>query len=452
MLFLCMTVLMLASGFFIGAALDSETGGLAGILFALGLWTILSAVAYFAGDALLLSANHAKPVTPDMHPQLFNIVEEMKIAANLPSMPKVYIIDDTAVNAFATGIHRDKTAVAVTAGMLAKMNRDELQGVVAHEMSHILNRDVLYMTFAGVLLGSIQLMSEFFLRGFRYSGGSSRSRARVSAKGGGGQLQLIFIVFALLFAILGPILCRLFYFSISRKREFLADASGARLTRYPEGLASALEKISGSRSRPFYSNDITAAMCIAQPLENPDEKLTDIFSTHPPITERIHILRAMSQGVQYAEYQKAFQKVTGKKSALIPMSGLSDSAAIASRPPSVEPEIKIDPQHEALDIMRALNGYLFLECTCGLRIKAPAGLGKKEILCPKCTKSVAIPHAMETPAAPGPAFSRHHKGWESFLCACGKPLQLSPAFRAPHIQCPHCGKKVAIVTPSTDKG
>jgi heat shock protein HtpX len=283
---------LLALGYVIGMAVDPVMGGIYGVLTALAVFAVMFLVSYFGGDSILLGVSKALEISPDVHPQLFNVVEEMKIASGLPSMPKVYLIPDPAFNAFATGVRADKSAVAVTAGLLGALNRDELQGVVAHEMSHIQNRDVLYMTFAGIMLGSMQLISEMFLRGWTRSSYSARSRSR-SSSSGGGQAQLAFILIAILFAILAPVLAQLFYFSLSRKREYLADASAVRLTRYPEGLASALEKISFKNTIPNVSK-VASAMFIENPLREPALSLGSLTSTHPPIQDRIRILRKMS--------------------------------------------------------------------------------------------------------------------------------------------------------------
>ena len=252
---LCLIVL----GFFIGAAVSPDEP-YSGILIAAAIWLFLSALSFFAGDSILLASSGAKEITPHIHPQLYNVVEEMKIAANLPAMPKIYIMDDPALNAFATGRNPQNSAVTVTAGLLSRLNRDQLQGVIAHEMSHILNRDTLFLTFAGVMLGSITLMAESFLRGMRYSAYSSRYRGRSRSDG-----QAIIILVAVIFALLAPLLARIFYFALSRRREYLADASAARLTRYPEGLASALEVLVESEHQPAQTNSITAPMYIINP-------------------------------------------------------------------------------------------------------------------------------------------------------------------------------------------
>jgi heat shock protein HtpX len=240
-IFMSMGIFLIVLGYFIGAVWFPPEGGMFGILIALCIWVILSLISYSSGDSILLLTSRAREISHDVHPQLFNIVEEMRIASSLPAMPKIYIIDEPAPNAFATGRSPQRSAIAVTAGLLSRLNRDELQGVIAHEMAHIMNRDVLYVTFAGVMLGSIVMLSELFLRSLWYSSTSSR-RYRVSSSKGGGQVQAVIFIVAIVLAILAPIIARLFYFALSRRREYLADASAVRLTRFPQGLASALER------------------------------------------------------------------------------------------------------------------------------------------------------------------------------------------------------------------
>jgi len=233
-----MGVILILLGYAIASMLLGETGGPFGVFIALIIWSIMSVISYFTGHKILLSISNAKEVTKEVHPQLFNVVEEITIAANLPQMPIIYIVNSEAPNAFATGRNPKNSAVAVTAGLFAQMNRDELQEIIAHEISHIVNRDVMYMTFAGIMLGSIVIISEIFLRGFWYSGGSLNRYKGCSSGNDSGQI--IMVILSMLLAILAQLL----YFAISRKREYLADANGALLTRYPEGLASALEKLS----------------------------------------------------------------------------------------------------------------------------------------------------------------------------------------------------------------
>jgi heat shock protein HtpX len=478
MLFVVMFVCLVALGYLVGEALYGENGGMGGLFIALGLWGFLSVVSVFGGGSIMLASSRARPVTRELYPQLYNIVEEMKISAGLPAIPKIYIIDDPAPNAFATGFTPEKSAIAVTTGLLARLNRDELQGVIAHETSHIMNRDVQFMTIAGVMLGSIVLISEVFLRGMWLSGGGRR-RSRVDTKGGG-QAQMIIILIAIAVAILAPIFARLFYFAISRQREYLADASGARLTRYPEGLASALEKIANTDKRLAVANKVTAPMYIVNPLAPPGRALTNLTSTHPPLQKRIEILRAMSSGVNYTDYQRAFSKVMGKPTMIIPGSGLKEDekGKISIRQASDEDTTKPGGKkstRDAIDLMRAVNGYAFIVCACGLKMKLPPDYKDPSIKCPRCGRNNEVPLAvlagvgamgdmLEKSGAGGipearPAkkpsgggakegpleYVRKGRGWETFACSCGALMQLSPAFSAKTMQCRTCGRVTRIV-------
>lgn len=384
-LFFGMGALLILIGYVFGSFYNPESGGAVGIFFAIILWMILSTVSYFAGSKILLAVSGAKEVTKDVHPQLYNVVEEMKIAAGVPYFPKIYIIDDPSPNAFATGVKPENSAIAVTSGLLSTLNRYELQGVVAHEMSHIVNRDILLMTFAGMMLGAITLMSEVFFRGL-YFGGGSRYRSKSSSKNSG-QGQIIIMILALVLAILGPMLAQLFYFAISRKREYLADASAARLTRYPEGLANALEKIANSSYKLRSANKVTAPMYIVNPLKREGMKLADLTSTHPPISERIKILRALQQGVSYKDYQKVFEMIHGKKEKIIPDSALKESIPIAPIMGLANSEKSFNPvdaRREANDAVMKLNDYRFINCKCGVRIKIPPDYNKQVVVCPRC--------------------------------------------------------------------
>jgi heat shock protein HtpX len=386
-LFIGLGIVLILLGYAIGGAYIPDGGAYFGVFFAFIIWGILSTVSYFAGSKVLLAVSGAKEVTKDVHPQLFNIVEEMKIASGWNHMPKVYIINSEAPNAFATGVKPDNTAIAVTAGLLARLNRDELQGVVAHEMSHIVNRDVLFMTFAGVMLGSIVLISQVFLRSMWYTGGGSRYKSKSSSSGG--QAQLIFLAIAILFAILAPIMAQLLYFAISRKREYLADASAVRLTRYPEGLASALEKISISTEELTTANKVTAPMYIVNPLKPKGQMLSNLTSTHPPITERVRILRNIGQGANFMNYQQAFDKVKGKHVDIIPKSALADTSSISFREAGAVPLAGLNKKQvhrEAGDIMMKANEYTFINCNCGVIIKVPPEYKREVVVCPKCRK------------------------------------------------------------------
>lgn len=385
-LFIVMGVILILLGYFFGITFFGAEGGVWGIVLAFILWTVLSLISYFAGSKVILSLSNAKEVTKDVHPQLFNIVEEMTISANLPKMPKIFIVNEQAPNAFATGRNPENSVVAVTAGLLSQLNRDELQGVIAHEIAHIINRDILFMTFAGIMLGAIVIISEIFIRGqFFGMGGSSLNRYKNKSSGGGNE-QIILLVVSLVFAILAPILARLLYFAISRKREYLADASGVRLTRYPEGLASALEKLSQNRFDLKSANKATAGMYIVNPLKKTGMKVADLSSTHPPLTERIKILRGMMHGVDFADYQNVYNKVKNNSEQIIPASGLKTvkDIPILGGMISTPALTKKEEQRKLGDIVMGVNGYNFYNCKCGVTIKVPPTFKGDSVKCPRC--------------------------------------------------------------------
>ena len=281
-------------GYVIGfALLGDPTRALFGLALALVVGVIAGLISYFAGDKMVLAASRAREVAHDDAPVLFNVVEEMSIASGLP-MPKVYIVDDTAPNAFATGRDPEHATVAVTSGLLEKLDRDELQGVIAHEMSHVANFDIRYSMLVGILVGTTVLISDFFLRGLWFGGGGRGGGRR--GGDGGGQAQIIMLLVAIVLAILAPLFARLLQLSISRQREFLADATAVRLTRNPKGLADALQKISGDREVLEVANRATAHLYIVNPIKRFEKRSKGLFSTHPPIEERIQILRAIEAG------------------------------------------------------------------------------------------------------------------------------------------------------------
>lgn len=456
-----MGLILLGFGWVGGELFVGPGGGLLGCGIAGGLWLVMTAFAYWQGQSVLLSSSRAREVTPEVHPELFNIVEEMKIAAALPAMPKVYIIDDPGLNAFATGVKPEKAAVAVTAGLLTKLDRDELQGVIAHEVAHIVNRDILYMTLAGVMLGSMQILGQFVMRGLWFGAGSGRSERRYRSSGsggdaGGGGLQAALLVAAILFAVLGPILAQVFYFSLSRKREYLADATGARLTRYPEGLALALEKISG-RSKVASANAATAPMFIEKPSSSAAAAvsgLAGLFATHPPIAKRVAILRSMTS-VNYAGYSAAARSVIGGDG-IIPSSALKSDGSNGEPAPATRPVGlgKLSPPagvHATGDLMRAVNGFIFLNCACGVKLKLPPEFAHPAVQCPKCAASIAVPgksaaaaKSASAAAQSAPAPASAPAGWRTVACvACGKGLTLSPAFTSPYVICRFCGGRTS---------
>ncbi len=277
-------------GYVIGYAwLGDPARALFGLVLAFIVGTVSGLATYYGGDRMVLAASRAKEITHDDAPVLFNVVEEMAIAGGVPT-PKVYVIEDSAPNAFATGRDPEHASVAVTSGLLQKLNRDELQGVIAHEMSHVANYDIRYAMLVGILVGTTVLISDFFLRGLWWRGGRGRQRE------GGGQIQLIMIVVAIVLAVLAPLFARLLQLSISRQREYLADATAIQLTRNPKGLADALQKISGDQDVLEVANRATAHLYIANPIKKFEKRAKGLFSTHPPIEERIQILRSLETG------------------------------------------------------------------------------------------------------------------------------------------------------------
>jgi heat shock protein HtpX len=250
---------------------------------------IIALIMYYRSPQVALAISQAREVTKDEEPELYRTVENLCIGAGLP-MPKVYVIEDGSPNAFATGRDPDHAAIAVTRGLLQKLDKLELEGVIAHELSHIGNYDIRMMTIVVVLVGLAALMADFALR-LTLFGAGRRSSNR--GRGGGAGVAIIYVI-ALVAIILTPIAAQLIRFAISRQREFLADASAALLTRYPDGLARALEKISADPDQLEVANKATAHLYINNPLREHKSFLNNLFSTHPPVEERIQLLRAMT--------------------------------------------------------------------------------------------------------------------------------------------------------------
>jgi heat shock protein HtpX len=305
----------------------------------------------------------ARELRREDHPALWNVVEEMSIAAALPRMPRVYLVEDPAPNAFATGRNPEHAAVAVTTGLLRLMDRDELQGVVAHEIGHLKNRDVALIVTAGVMV-------------------------------------------AILMLILAPIFAQLMYFALSRRREFLADASGARFTRYPEGLARALEKLGGSRLPQQDQSRVTAPMYIVPPVHAGAMAARggggSLFSTHPPLAQRVRVLRAMGGGAGVADYLRAYQQVTGGRL----LRTKPEDAGLGTRPaaPAISPAPPPLPaapssasdtpaarSRAASNALLTAGGWMILPCrACGAAIKLPPALRGKVQQCPRCAARLGI--------------------------------------------------------------
>ena len=259
-----------------------------GVFIGLVVWGVMLLINMMGGESVLLASASAREVSHEDAPQLYNIVEEMRLAAALPAMPRVFIIETPVPNAFAVGLKPERACVAVTRGLLERLTRDELQGVIAHELGHISNRDTLFMTLAGVTLGAIVLLADFGIRSLLWGGGRRRS----SGNRNGGAAMAVVMVVAIALAILAPILARLLYFACSRQREYLADASAAQFTRYPAGLANALRKIAMQQDpKQIPVNRVVAPMYAVNPLAAAGS--ASLFGTHPPTEERIRRLMEM---------------------------------------------------------------------------------------------------------------------------------------------------------------
>lgn len=449
-LIVLMSVVLILTGYAAGVALAGPDGGVLGIFIALVVFAVMMGVYFLAAESVLLAGAGAREIDREDSPRLFNIVEEMKLAAGLPYMPRIYLVDDPAPNAFALGRNPETSAVAVTTGLMYRLDRDELQGVIAHEIAHLKNKDVQFMTLAAVMLGSIVILSELAQRSM-WLGGRGRRRSD-SREGGGGQAQLVLLVVALLFAIIGPIMAQLLYFACSRKREFLADASAVQFTRYPEGLASALEKIAGHRTPVSFASKVNAPMFIVNPLYAASGEPSSLFSTHPPTSERIRVLRAMA-GASLADYEQAYRQQTSAR-----LIGTRSLQADTSHP--IRGGSREGPIQSRQDVMHAAHrryGYIAIPCTCGLEISVPERYERAEIRCFRCGSVWPIPRAVPPvmsqgeygtgrgPVAATPMqYTRTGRGWESFRCGCGRTVQISPAFAAPRIRCHNCQREIEV--------
>ncbi|USN45209.1 MAG: zinc metalloprotease HtpX [Candidatus Woesearchaeota archaeon] len=260
-----------------------------GLILALLFGMIYSIIGFYSGNKMVLAMSGAKPVTKQEYPHLYHAVEGLAVAAGIPT-PKAYVIEDSAMNAFATGRDPEHASITVTTGLLKVMNREELEGVLAHEMSHVKNYDIRFMMLTAVLVGIVTLLSDFLLRSFLWGGHGRRN----NRSEGGGSTTLIFIAIGLVLAILSPIIGQMIKLAISRKREYMADAGAVALTRYPPGLANALKKISQDPD-PLVdkANKATAHLFISTPFRKKKGGMSRLFATHPPIEDRIKRLQEM---------------------------------------------------------------------------------------------------------------------------------------------------------------
>jgi len=280
-----------ALGFTIGFGLSGDPAtGVAITAGAALLGTLVGVGTYFAGDSLVLTVSGAREVDEAAAPQLLNVVRELAIAANVP-MPQVYVIDDTAPNAFATGRDPKHASLAITTGLLEKLDREELQGVIAHELSHVRNLDIRFSLIVGVMVGTIAILADFFLR-FTFWGGAGRGRDRDS--GGSGGVQTVIFIIAIALAIVAPLISRFIQLAVNRQREYLADASAIELSRNPYGLERALAKIAGDAEVLEVANRGTQHMYFTNPIKKFEQRSSGLMSTHPPIIDRINRLRQLT--------------------------------------------------------------------------------------------------------------------------------------------------------------
>lgn len=268
----------------LGFVLSLVVGDFSLLIISLLISIVMTLVSYYKGDKIALWSTGAKPITKEENKYLYNIVENLCITTGVPA-PKIYIIDDPAINAFATGRNPELASVAVTTGAIQKLENEELEGVIAHELSHIKNYDIRFMMLVAVLVGAVSIFANIFLRG----GSLFRGRGNRDSGQAGGILMIV----GLVLVILSPIIAELIKLAVSRKREFLADASGSLVTRYPEGLAKALEKIAAENLPMQKHSTATAHLFLSNPLKS--SKLKSLFATHPPIEERIKRLRSMGK-------------------------------------------------------------------------------------------------------------------------------------------------------------
>jgi heat shock protein HtpX len=447
---------------------DQLVGAFFGCLVGIATWAgswIYSAV---AGDSAILRSVGARQIEKKDHPRLWNVVEEMSIAAGMKAMPRIYIVDDSAPNAFAVGKGPGDSSVAFTSTLLRTLTRDELQGVAAHEIGHIVNEDIRFMTQAAVLVGGVEILSRFIIHIGPLSGGHRRMGSGGGGgnkNGGGGNGAAILMAIAFVVAILSPVAIRLLYYACSRTREFLADASAAQFTRYPEGLASALEKIVAHQKSSIVGevNGAVTPLYIVNPFEA--TKLSAYSATHPPTESRVKILRAMAGGASFFDYEAAVKKIEGDRLHLPAL----ELAARTGKPipvrqadPNQDPFEAIKRAHAAIDLVDSLAGFTPILCLCGLRVKTPPESTASHVDCPRCGRHLHVPQseankkesrqALPTVTESGSQlrYARASREWEAFSCSCGQTIQLGPGYPLDYTICAQCDRRIEI-TPCTSE-
>jgi heat shock protein HtpX len=432
------------------------------LIVALLTWLIWTIIVSLYADDIILKVSKVVPAPKEFFPRLYNIVEEMKIAAGLSRMPNIYLMVDSAPNAFATGVRDNKMSIVVTTGLLEIMNRDELQGVIAHEMSHIYNKDSRFMVFVSTLVGSIFIVTDILIRYYLAQDSSSDNRRYSSEDEDGGDAIIglvitLVIIPSFLFVISSRIIAYFSYFYMPKKREYLADAMAVQLTRYPEGLASALEKTSKTVENLVRVSPITAPIFFVNPIKRKNEKLSDISRTHPPISKRIEILRKMGGYADYKTYDLAHRQVTNKKK-IIPVSTLGKSKKIPVIKPSVTEGLFTEGAKKYIyKYLYAFSEHKFITCSCGLKVIVPPD-SKSITICPKCGNLLETSKAVMTTFVEKTqnkevintqqmeplVYKRKSKGWETIECVCGHFLTLSPVFLGNNISCTSCGRIIKI--------
>jgi len=377
----------------------------------------MTLVVYFHGDNILLERAKAKRIAPEDLHRIYNIVEELKISSGLEETPSIYVIDDPALEAFSVGRDPKKSAIVMTYGLLTRLNRDELQGVIGHEIAHIKNRDVLLMTMCSVLLGSMIILSHYpsYMSWSQtvvtvqepskkqYSDRKNLRTAFTSIFLGwivilalpfGSSVSLAFLIaFAILSLILTPLTVGiliglpfavlLIYYAISRKREYLADACAAVYTRYPEGLASALEKIASFTEQLQSATQATAPIYVANPFGKHGTERNKITDTHPPIMERIRILRLMTH-ISFADYNSAYKEVHGTHKTILPTYMLANADRIAMLAATADDVDYVQQVRETSAALWNASNYKTVTCACGTRLRLPPTYKQSEIQCPHC--------------------------------------------------------------------
>ena len=378
-----------------------------GIFFSLLLWLLLLFVALTNGKRIILAMNWAYKLPPQTHRILRNIVEEMTIAAGLPKVPDIYVIDAAMPNSFATGMSPNNSAIVVTTGLLTNLDRDELQGVIAHEIAHIANRDTTFMLIAGAMLGTITIITYFGLK-MIFSNGYTMSRRNPIC--GSAKVKILIIALTLLLLVFSPIMSRILYLFISQKKEYLADACAVQYTRYPHALATALVKISTSVFVLRDADKLTSSMYIVHPLDLEVEQkefysmFKNIFRTHPPTEKRIEVLNRMTCS-DFNAYNAAFREISGKRRNIIDKKDLYNVKKQEIKKPERNYETDVNGRHiyltaaiadmaerkrEAEDIVWKAKNYIFKECECGTKLKFPHSYKGQKISCPHCQKLISV--------------------------------------------------------------